>query len=233
MTALKITSIALLLTNASAFTMTGKPAFTPMRITSPLRMSTVEESYDKLCEVASTNVDQPVNLKSSTPQPTSSEQPQAPMNPIQPKKQPSKKKSNPAHQEGVFSPLVIAFKVILGEDTLKKVRAKAISLHSDVIANFVDTYSTPFGQATLARLFTILDTNEDGVLDPSELQSGLHKLGFEWLKEKQISGIVKRSDLDKNGVIDYEEFSKAAPKTLRTNLTKLAKKNGGEMGLLV
>merc|ERR1712165_699192 len=117
-------------------------------------------------------------------------------NPIRPNKpQSKKKKSNPAHQEGVFSPVVIAFKSILGEDTLNKVRAKAISLHSDVIANFVDTYTTPFGQATLNRLFAILDTNKDG---------GLHRLGFEWLKEKQIAGIIKRSDLDQNGVIDFE-----------------------------
>merc|ERR1719330_1076657 len=164
----------------------------------------------------------------SSPQPMN-ENPSNP-NPI---RKPKKNKSNPAHQEGVFSPIVIVFKNILGVETLNKIRAKAISLHSDVIANFVDTYSTPFGQATLTRLFSILDTNKDGVLDQSELECGLHRLGFEWLKEKQIAGIIKRSDLDQNGVIDFEEFCKAAPKTLRTNLTKLAKKNGGEMGLLV
>merc|ERR1712038_1250927 len=172
------------------------------------------------------------NTDTSTPQPLNDEATKS--NPIRPNKPQSKKKrSNPAHQEGVFSPVVIAFKSILGEDTLNKVRAKAISLHSDVIANFVDTYTTPFGQATLTRLFSILDTNKDGVLDKTEIQSGLHELGFEWLKEKQIAGIVKRSDVDANGVIDFEEFCEAAPKTLRTNLTKLAKKNGAEMGLLV
>merc|ERR1712165_171988 len=190
--------------------------------------STVEEANDQL-QMASTNTD------TSTPQPLNDEATKS--NPIRPNKQqqqqPKKKKSNPAHQEGVFSPVVIAFKSILGEGTLNKVRAKAISLHSDVIANFVDTYTTPFGQATLNRLFAMLDTNKDGVLDQSELEYGLHRLGFEWLKEKQIAGIIKRSDLDENGVIDFEEFSQAAPKTLRTNLTKLAKKNGGEMGLLV
>merc|ERR1712165_451486 len=144
-----------------------------------LQMSTVEEANDQL-QMASTNTD------TSTPPPLNEEATNS--NPIRPnKQQPKKKRSNPAHQEGVFSPVVIAFKSILGEDTLNKVRAKAISLHSDVIANFVDTYTTPFGQATLNRLFAILDTNQDGVLDQSELENGLHRLGFEWLKEKQIA----------------------------------------------
>ena len=44
---------------------------------------------------------------------------------------------------------------------------------------------------------------------------------------------MKRADLDKNGDIDWDEYVRAAPKTIRTNLVKLAKKNGTEMGLLV
>ena len=34
------------------------------------------------------------------------------------------------------------------------------------------------------------------------------------------------------GVIDYEEFVNEAPKTLKTNLVKLAKNNGAELGFL-
>jgi hypothetical protein len=34
-------------------------------------------------------------------------------------------------------------------------------------------------------------------------------------------------------VIDFEEFAKAAPKVLRTNLVKLAKQNGNDLGFLV
>jgi hypothetical protein len=52
------------------------------------------------------------------------------------------------------------------------------------------------------------------------------------LQSKQIQGIFKRADLDENGSIDFDEFMKEAPKTLRTNLIKLAKKNGDGMGLL-
>ena len=33
-------------------------------------------------------------------------------------------------------------------------------------------------------------------------------------------------------VIDYDEFVKEAPKTLKTNLVKLAKENGAELGFL-
>merc|ERR1712232_398606 len=112
------------------------------------------------------------------------------------------------HPDGIFTPLVKLGKTVLGEDELNKVRAQIISKHTDVIKNFVDTHSTPTGKIAL------------------------NKLGFKWLNEKQINGIVKRADLDENGVVDFEEFLEAAPKTLRTNLVKLAKKNGGELGFL-
>jgi hypothetical protein len=34
-------------------------------------------------------------------------------------------------------------------------------------------------------------------------------------------------------VIDFEEFCKETPKTLRTNMIKLAKQNGNDLGFLV
>ena len=138
-----------------------------------------------------------------------------------------------SHKDGVFSPIVYAAKNALGEDRLNKIRAKIISYHSDIIKSFVDTYETPFGQTALVRLFALMDKNRDGTLDKAELAGAFRALGFSWLKEKQVEGILKRADADKNGVIDFEEFAKEAPRTLRTNLVKLAKKNGGEMGLLV
>jgi hypothetical protein len=52
------------------------------------------------------------------------------------------------------------------------------------------------------------------------------------LADKQIKGIFDRADLDANGDLDFEEFRKEAPKTLRTNLVKLAKRNGGDLGFL-
>ena len=138
-----------------------------------------------------------------------------------------------AHAEGVFSPLVLVTKDLIGVQKLNKVRAKVISLHSDVIGKFVNTYETPFGEVVLNQLFAKIDLNKDGYLDTSELTSAFKALGFTWLKKKQVNGIMKRADKDGNGVIDLDEFRAELPKTLRTNLIKLAKKNGNDMGLLV
>lgn len=143
-----------------------------------------------------------------------------------------KKAGGAVHQDGIFTPVVKLGKTVLGDDQLNKVRAKAISMHSDVIKKFVDTYSTPSGKIALSTLYSLADTDGDGTLSREEIEIALNKLGFNWLKEKQISGIVKRADLDEDGVVDFEEFMEAAPKTLRTNLVKLAKKNGGELGFL-
>eukprot|EP00567_Pseudictyota_dubia_P005371 CAMPEP_0197436706 /NCGR_PEP_ID=MMETSP1175-20131217/4137_1 /TAXON_ID=1003142 /ORGANISM="Triceratium dubium, Strain CCMP147" /LENGTH=249 /DNA_ID=CAMNT_0042966075 /DNA_START=107 /DNA_END=856 /DNA_ORIENTATION=+ len=142
-------------------------------------------------------------------------------------------KKGASHKEGVFSPAVVAAKSLLGDDRLNKIRGDVITMHSDIIKGFVATSETSFGQATLARLFALADRNGDGKLDEVEVAGALQRLGFSWLKEKQIGGIVKRADLDKNGFIEFDEFIQEAPRTLKTNLVKLAKKNGGEMGLLV
>ena len=57
-------------------------------------------------------------------------------------------------------------------------------------------------------------------------------IGFS-VDECQLDGIVCKADLDENEVIDFEEFCSAAPKTLRMQLVKLAKKNGDDLGFLV
>mmetsp|Transcript_32447 Transcript_32447/g.78536 ORF Transcript_32447/g.78536 Transcript_32447/m.78536 type:complete len:235 (-) Transcript_32447:3166-3870(-) len=146
---------------------------------------------------------------------------------------PSKKKKIPAHAEGVFSPVVVAAASILGQDQLNKLRAKGIALHSDVIKGFVDSADSPFGQAVLRQLFAIVDTDKSGSLDKDELASALKALNFSWLKDKQVSKIFERADSNSDNEISLEEFIAEAPKTLRVNLVKLAKNNGGEMGLLV
>eukprot|EP00957_Ditylum_brightwellii_P209270 15361050-Ditylum_brightwellii.AAC.1 len=142
------------------------------------------------------------------------------------------KKKGPAHPDGIFSPAVRLAKKAMGEDRLIKFRAKVIALHSDTIKSFVDTADTKFGQGALFTMFQLADKDKNGTLDTNEVAEGLNKLGFSWMKEKQISGIMKRADKDDNGVIDYEEFVDEAPKTLKTNLVKLAKKNGGDLGFL-
>merc|ERR1712038_229921 len=148
------------------------------------------------------------------------------------KKVPPKVKK-PNHKEGVFSPIVFASKKVLGEENLNQLRGKVISLHSGVIGSFVDTHSTPIGSKIAQTLFVVIDENKDGTLDQKELKAAFQALGFSWLQDKQVAGIMKRADKDENGVIDYEEFGAELSKTLRTNLIKLAKKNGEAMGLLV
>lgn len=148
------------------------------------------------------------------------------------KAMPKKKGGAAAHKEGIFSPAVMAAKKVLGDEELNKVRAKAITIHADVIKSFVGTADTPLGQSVLVRLFALADKNKDGKLDASEISLALNILGFSWLQDKQVAGIVKRADFDENGEIDYEEFIAEAPKTLKTNLVKLAKKNGADLGFL-
>lgn len=146
---------------------------------------------------------------------------------------PPKKKGGNPHKEGVFSPIVIAAGTILGDDQLNKIRGKVISLHSDLIKSFVNTADSEFGKAILRQLFNFVDTDKSGYLDKEEVATALNLLGFKWLGEKQVDGIFERADADGDLTISLDEFMIEAPRLLRTNLVKLAKANGGEMGLLV
>ncbi|KAL7528012.1 hypothetical protein ACHAWF_002400 [Thalassiosira exigua] len=157
-----------------------------------------------------------------------------PPSPVAPKKAPLKKKKggNP-HKEGLLSPLVLAAGAVLGEDQVNKLRAKVISLHSDLIKSFVGTADSAFGKAVLRGLFEIVDADDSGYLDKEEVGRALSLLGFKWLGEKQVNKIFERADANGDEEISLEEFMDEAPKTLKVNLIKLAKTNGGEMGLLV
>jgi hypothetical protein len=136
---------------------------------------------------------------------------------------------------GVLSPVVtLAKNALRDDDKFNKLRAKVISMHTDVISSFVDTSDTPFGRAVLQSLFDVVDRNHNGSIDEPELVNALQKLGwFSWLQAKQIHGIFERADKDHNSELDLNEWFIEAPKTLRKSLIKLAKKNGGELGLLV
>lgn len=147
------------------------------------------------------------------------------------KKIPSKAKHG---ESGLFSPIVLLVKDFMGNDKdFNKLRAKAISIHSDVISSFVNTSENAVGQTVLKTLFRLADADKNGFIEEGELRSALNLLGFDWLQGKQVAGILKRADKDENGVLDIDEWMSEAPKTLRTNLIKLAKKNGGELGFLV
>lgn len=139
---------------------------------------------------------------------------------------------NVASPTGVFAPLVLGAKRVMGEQQLKELRAAVIAKHSKVIAEFVDTSESSFGQLILARMFAYADKDSNGTLDKEEVRDALRDLGFGFITEKQIGQIMKRADKDENEVIDFEEFVKDTPKVLRTNLIKLAKQNGHDLGFL-
>ena len=97
----------------------------------------------------------------------------------------------------------------------------------------METSDSEFGNAVLQQIFKYVDADKSGYIDKDELSVALSLLGFKWLKEKQVDGIFKRADVNEDGMISMEEFMDEAPRTLKTNLVKLAKNNGGDMGLLV
>jgi len=200
---------------------------------SPL-FSTVEKSstdaYQQVAEVAA-SVDQAAADASEASKLIMD----IPPTPVAPKKMTPAptKKANAAHKEGVFSPIVVVAGTILGPDQLNKVRAKAITLHSDLIKSFVGTSDSAIGQTVLQQSFKYVDADNSGFIDKEELSVALSLLGFRWLKEKQVNGIFDRADKNGDGIISMEEFMDEAPRTLKTNLVKLAKNNGGDMGLLV
>ena len=148
-------------------------------------------------------------------------------------KKPIAKKKNDTSKAGLFAPLVLFAKKVLGESRLNKIRGKVIGKHSQVIGDFVATHETAFGARALETLFQIADQDGNGVLSKEELTRTLtNTLGFVHLNEKQLQGIFDKADQDGNGHLDYEEFRASMPSTLKTNLTKLAKHNGHRLGFL-
>ncbi|KAG8460008.1 hypothetical protein KFE25_011057 [Diacronema lutheri] len=136
-------------------------------------------------------------------------------------------------KSGPFAPLVQTAKTLLGDEELNSLRGKVIGEHSKVIKTFVDSAETEFGKAALQKLFAIADGDGSGDLTLDEVTGALKALGFSYLTDAQIAAIFERADEDGSGTVDLAEFCKEAPRTLRTNLIKLAKLNGNELGFLV
>jgi len=133
-----------------------------------------------------------------------------------------KKARRPA-PTGLFAPLVVGAKRVMGEKELNALRADVIVKHSKVIGAFVDTSESRFGQLVLRQMFEAADKDGNGTLDRREVRDALHALGFTFIEDKQLDKIFSRADENDDLVIDFEEFIKETPKTLRTSLVKLAK----------
>ena len=148
------------------------------------------------------------------------------------KKAPAAKKEKTIVQQGIFAPAVGLAVEVMGRKELNAFRASVIAEHTKVISAFVDTSESRFGQIALRSLFEAADKDGNGTLDKQEVKDALNAVGFTFIEDKQVDVIFKRADSDKNEVIDFEEFVKETPKTLRTSLVKLAKQNGHDLGFL-
>ncbi len=81
----------------------------------------------------------------------------------------------------------------------------------------------------MSRLYQLADAQQRGAPGVRDLRTLLGSMGFKWLKDEDVA---QRFDADGDGIVTFAEFVEALPKTLRTNLIKLAKKNGEELGFL-
>jgi len=165
-------------------------------------------------------------VSAADPAPVTADAPTAPVAAVSPTKP---RKSTPT---GPFAPLVVGAKNVMGTKELNALRADIIGKHTKVISAFVDTSESSFGQLVLRRMFEAADKDGNGTLDREEILDALHALGFTFVKEKQLDQMIGRGDVNDDDVIDFEEFVTEAPRSLRTNLVKLAKQNGHDLGFL-
>mmetsp|Transcript_110280 Transcript_110280/g.206711 ORF Transcript_110280/g.206711 Transcript_110280/m.206711 type:complete len:407 (-) Transcript_110280:120-1340(-) len=152
---------------------------------------------------------------------------------VQTEEKPKVEKEEKVTPTGPFAPIVLGARDAIGAQELQKIRAQVIKQHSKVIADFVDTSDSKFGQNVLKRMFEAADKDDNGSLDREELRQALTSLGFVATTDKDLDKIMKKADKDDNEVIDFEEFVKAAPPILKNQLTQLAKANGHDLGFMV
>ena len=62
-------------------------------------------------------------------------------------------------------------------------------------------------QEQLREQFRVFDLNGDGIISPSELKKVMSMMG-EKITDADIDGLLNKYDLNKNGVIEYNEFVK-------------------------
>ena len=81
--------------------------------------------------------------------------------------------------------------------------------------NQASSYTTEQLESYFENLFSISDTNGDGVLQPGEVATLLELCGFN-LSTEEIAQFVSAADTNHNGVIEYSEFVPVASKMLQS-----------------
>jgi len=135
-------------------------------------------------------------------------------------------------KDGPFTPTVVGFKVLMGEENLNSFRNAMIKLHGEAQAAAIDTHESGTGQAIMEWLFNEADADGNGTIDKEELVAACQRLGFEWMDDKRAEKLMKKADKNEDGVIELEEFKTTAPKFFKQSTLKLAKKNGADLGFL-
>lgn len=82
--------------------------------------------------------------------------------PTETKVPPKKAKSKVVSPRGIFAPLVLGAKSVLGDKELNALRGDIILKHSKVISAFIDTSESKFGQLVLRRMFDYADKDGNG-----------------------------------------------------------------------
>eukprot|EP00942_MAST-04A_sp_MAST-4A-sp1_P006530 g6530.t1 len=63
--------------------------------------------------------------------------------------------------------------------------------------------------AELRKIFDMIDTDGSGSVDQAELEENAHLLGFNKLTKYEIVELLAEADLDGDGEMDFDEFTKA------------------------
>lgn len=62
-----------------------------------------------------------------------------------------------------------------------------------------------YGLSHLKNAFKEIDTNNSGTVSHTELRNAFRKSGF-ILKDEEVDVIMQNLDVNRNGVLEYEEF---------------------------
>ncbi|KAL6547070.1 Calcium-dependent protein kinase 33 [Orobanche minor] len=107
------------------------------------------------------------------------------------------KQDGEASDKSIDSAILIRIKQFMAMNKLKKLALKVIA----------ENLSAAERQG-LKQIFNNMDTDGSGAITYEELRTGLIKLGSK-LSEEEIQLLVEAVDIDKNGTIDYYEFTMA------------------------